>query len=689
MAKLAIEDIANFEWKYPEIEANLLCQISENHKEECLEIIKKYDEIIKKHFESDNNVKDFVDNLNEVLLCINYLNDFTAVDAVLTHKLFKKVITIFNESDILVKAFKKSNFYTIRNLLNDKNFNINYCICDENGNSALMIAAKHWKNVFAVESLLSKNRDSLFIEDKEGNTALYHSIHNINIFNRILSATKDINHVNNNNESIILYCGRKEAYISFDNVLKISDLSLEIKEKVFIEEGKREFPKMVESYNDKLLKYVAFQYQALSSVNGTTILENIIDEVGGIMMSTLIKKYYEAYMSGDKEAITNCIRMLKVLLFDLECDINGAIDEEGNTPLIFFLLIEDYCSVNYVLSCKTIDLSVKNKHGVSPSYLSIFIGDEEKKLRMKLLEHPTFDNFYLDSNKDNLITHFMVRNCYDEALKILSKSKYLLTVPNNKGETTIIIAVKSGHGDILQDKIFQNEGMNKQDLLGNTALHYAVQLKDKYALANLAHYGADSTIKNNDGLTAMDLANETKDEEILNLLNNPMEFLKKKSSSGGKFKKMFSKLKESSSSDISSSSSSNKKLIENYDYLFKNCKTMYSTSDSGKALIQKMNQIYLMTKSCTIEYVPTKWALFLTLSAFCIGTVVNEYKHLDTKTGAKYRQDTEKDGDFINSQEKTNEFELKMRYLMRDCKGFKANEYCECDGMSKHQALVF
>lgn len=82
MAKLAIEDIANFEWKYPEIEANLLCQISENHKEECLEIIKKYDEIIKKHFESDNNVKDFVDNLNEVLLCINYLNDFTAVDAV-------------------------------------------------------------------------------------------------------------------------------------------------------------------------------------------------------------------------------------------------------------------------------------------------------------------------------------------------------------------------------------------------------------------------------------------------------------------------------------------------------------------------------------------------------------------------------------------------------------------------------
>jgi len=717
MAKLTISDIVNSEWEYPEIEAYLLKQINDNHMKECVEVIEKYGDIIEKHFESDSNVQEFVDHLNEVLLGIFYFNDFAAVNVVLTHKLFEKALSLFNESDILIKAFKKKNFYTVRNIINDKSFNINYCLCDEDGKTALMVAAEHWSNVFAVESLLSKNRDSLFIADKEGNTALYHAIHNINVFNRIFYATKDINHINNNNESIILYCGRKEAYISFETIFKFPDMNMEVKEELFIEEGKREFPKMVESDNDNLLKYVAFQYQALSSICGTDILKSIIEEVGATMMSNLIKKYYEAYMSGDKEAITNCIRMLKLLLFDLECNINGAIDEEGNTPLIFFLLIEDYYSANYVLSCKNIDLSIKNKHGVSPSYLSIFIRDEEKKLRMKLLEHPTFDNFYLDSGKDNLITHFIVRNCYDEALQVLSKAKYLLTVPNEKGETTMIIAVKSGHGDVLQEDFFQNEGMNQQDSLGNTALHYAVQLKDKYALVNLAYYGADTTIKNNNGLTAMELAEESKDEELLSILNNPMESLKKKSSSSGKFKKMFSKLKESSTSDISSSSldsdttennkefnkalQKNKNLFvhsksldqlykEDYKYLLKSCKTVYSICSNGKILVQKLKNIYLVARSSTINYVQLQWALYLTLTAYCVGTVMNEDKRVNYEYKNKvYHVDIEKNGDFNNvSLNDLTDLQLSMKFLKRECINFKLSEYRVCDGISSNEVMA-
>jgi len=679
MTKSAIDEIVNSEWEYSEIESNLLDHIGNNHHEECLEIIKKYDSVIEKHFESNSNIKQFVDKLNDVLLRISKSNNFTAVNVVLTHKLFEKVLATFNESDILIKAFKGNNFYTIRRVINDICLNINYCSYDENGYTALMLAAEHWKNVFAVESILNRNRDSLFIVDKNGNTALYHSIHNINIFNRILFVTKDINHINNNNESIILYCGRKEAFISFSSVCSIPNINLKVKECIFIEEGKREFPKIVESNNDKLLKYVALQYQAISSACDTDILKRIVDEVGNTLMIILIKKYYEAFMSGDKKAITSCIRMLKVLVFYLECDINGVIDEEGNTPLIFFLLIEDYSSANYLLSCKNIDLSVKNKHGISPSYLSIFIGDEEKKLRMKLLEHPTFDNFYRDSGKDNLITHFIVRNYYDEALQVLSKAKYLLTVPNEKGETTMIIAIKSGHSDILQEGFFQNEGMNQQDSLGNTALHYAVQLKDKYALINLAYYGADTTIKNNEGLTALELAEEAKDEELLSILNNPMESLKKKSSAGPKLMKMFSKLNESSLNDASSSSSSsidsdpsegnkefnkalqkNKKHFirpkdlnecykEDYEYLFKKYKTVYSNSSNDKAFFKNINDIYILAKTWSINYVPMEWALYLTLSAICYGTVMNENKRIDTTRGAQYYRnirDIRRDGNY-------------------------------------------
>ncbi|ORX83904.1 ankyrin, partial [Anaeromyces robustus] len=87
-----------------------------------------------------------------------------------------------------------------------------------------------------------------------------------------------------------------------------------------------------------------------------------------------------------------------------------------------------------------------------------------------------------------------------------------------KGENTLTIAIKSGHSDILQDIFFHNESLNQQDTFGNTALHYAIELKDKYAIIILAYYGADTNIKNNEGKTAMDLAHEWNDETIFELL---------------------------------------------------------------------------------------------------------------------------------------------------------------------------
>jgi len=646
MKRLTIETIENSQWDYPEIEQNLLYQIKENNNDNCMKIIKKYEKILSDYLKGGENkhVKEFLKKLNYIFVNTEYIKEFYAAQNVLNNEIFSEVLTKFNESDVLIRACRKRNKNTIRWLL--EKTNINVCVTDEKGRTALMYASEHWILVFFVEQLLLKNKDSAFFSDNEGNTALYHSIHCFNNFNRILYTIKDMDHLNNNLETIIYYCGKNNVYFRFDTLFQIPNLNIKITPEIFIEEGKRVFPKLVQDGNDALLKYLATQYLAISSTLDINILKCIINDISDTLLTIITKNYYDAYMSGDKDTISNYVRMLKVLIFDLECNINSVIDEEGNTLLMFFLLIEDYTSTNYILSSKPdIDLSIKNKRNVNASYLSLFIKNEEKDLRMKLIDHPSFDNFFLDENKDNLITHFIIRGAYEEALKILSKSKYLLTVPNLNGENTISIAIKSGHSDVLQDLFFKNEGFNQQDQLGNTPLHYAIELKDEYAIILLAYYGADTTIKNKEDKTPMDLANELNDPRILELLNHPVEMLKKSQS---KVKKLLSKInnkssKDSSHSSLSSSSTStedtteeeefnhtlkknkkllarntNNKYVEDYDYLLRKNKTVYSLSSNSTELSRKIKDYYFINKTI-LDYIPFYWTYLLSISAHNLG----------------------------------------------------------------------
>ena len=98
------------------------------------------------------------------------------------------------------------------------------------------------------------------------------------------------------------------------------------------------------------------------------------------------------------------------------CNFNDIIDEDGNTPIIFFLLTEDYVSANYILSnCDNIDVSVQNKFDISASLLSEFINKnvfdqlQYHKKRNKnrfsydslinlIRNNKTFDSSYLNGN---------------------------------------------------------------------------------------------------------------------------------------------------------------------------------------------------------------------------------------------------------------------------------------------------
>jgi len=650
---LASEDIkiTPTEQKYFEIEDNLLEQIKQNNWEECEKIIKQNSYLIRNYFDNDVNRKKFLNKFNYILINIfcrfdifkntiskkndlvySGCSDFKIFENILNNELFTKIRNEFRESDVLVKACQKKNFKTIEWLI--KKMDINYCVCDEKGRTALMYAAEDWKLVYVIEKLLIKTKDSLYITDREGNTALYYSIHNINNFNRILYISKNISHVNYNNESIILYCAKNKVYISFNLSFKED---LDVDEDVFIKEGKREFLKCVDNFDSETLSYLSTQYNFISKTKN--IVKHIMNEIGETLFSKLIKKYYDAYINDiNDEIYEKYIKMLKILVTKLKCNINCAIDEEGNTPIMFFLLIKDYNSINYILSCEGIDLSIKNKRGINASYLSLFIEKEEKKLRMNFIKHPTFDYSYLDQHNNNLISHFIIRDYYDEALKFLSKSndKYILTSVNDKRENTITIIIKSGHSVILKD-IFskKNECFDQQDHLGNTPLHYAIKLKDKDAISLLSYYGANTNINNNEGLTASELAKRINDPEIFECLNNPSKVFKKKS----KMKNLFSLLKndddkkEKSKKDKKGKSKGDKKdknednkfvneeghndtkSKDEYNYLLIQPKTLYSLSNKTSIINKKHNNDFFDKVKCDVETIPIIWAYHLSTSA--------------------------------------------------------------------------
>jgi len=97
------------------------------------------------------------------------------------------------------------------------------------------------------------------------------------------------------------------------------------------------------------------------------------------------------------------------------CDFNVIIDDDCNTPIIFFLLTEDYVSASYILSNCDIDVSVQNKFDISASLLSEFINKnvfdqlQYHKKRNKnrfsydslinlIRNNKTFDSSFLNSN---------------------------------------------------------------------------------------------------------------------------------------------------------------------------------------------------------------------------------------------------------------------------------------------------
>ncbi|OUM57553.1 hypothetical protein PIROE2DRAFT_17429 [Piromyces sp. E2] len=447
----------------------------------------------------------------------------------------RDVLAEFRESDVVIRVCQKENSKALKWLIT---MDINPFVSDSNGMTSLMYAAKQKSLYFFVEHLIKGdgNEEELVnIVDKNGENALFHAINVPIIFELLLKTKIDVNHKNNNQETVLHLSLRNNLSSNLECLFVHPDVDLRIADK----EGKTPIMKLLEQENYSVLINTLriLRGKARISPDSVKLDINYRSKVSNeSIMSILIKKYYQMccknnyreVISGKMDMITALGYVLGLVISYPGFDVNMPIDEIDNTPIMFFLMIGDFVVANFIFSCcKDVDLGKKNKNGINASVLATKINDI---LFDSFLNHKTFDKHFVDSNNNNLLVYSVLFNSLSSYLKLINDNPKLIEQVNNKQENSIIIGVKQGFLEQVNSYVIRNANFNQQDYLGNSALFYAVKLKSKYDVNLLAHYHADPNLKNNQGMSPMDLAKQMGEEKLQKLMrkSKPIHEMKKK-----------------------------------------------------------------------------------------------------------------------------------------------------------------
>lgn len=484
---------------------------------DCFNDILSNEKIIKEYL-NDNNYKilnAFVNNFNDVLISNN--KDFDFYEKILSEKIFYDVLKEFRNSTILIRACKAKNINLLKWLLT---MNINTCNQNEYGVSALMVACKDPDLLFVVKYLLSHDKDNMNLCDNNGETALFYALYNKDALRLLLDSNINANCLNKNNDTVVTYCCRNKIY----EPLKTLSVKNNVDTNIFDNYEKTALMYLMEDCRSSELRYFI-------NDNINFYFKNQKNETA---MSIFFKNYYDYYKQLNIEKIIQCIKVIQVLV-DKNVNLNISIDEEGNTPMMFFIMIEDWVSMAYlIMKCKNLDLSIKNNKGESASSLcekhkptkeSVYSGLNTKYLMYHIFSHPTFDASYRGNAGINILMNYIinyVQNYELNFIDLLKARKEFKTVTNDDQENLLIVAIKLGRRDIIKYIVSAEGGdINHQDILGNTALHYAVMLNDCYIADLLAYNHADINIKNKDGLSPVNLARNSGNSSMVKFLLKP------------------------------------------------------------------------------------------------------------------------------------------------------------------------
>lgn len=492
-------DFINFQYIF-------LSNLKKQKRKKCINLINNHETLIKLNLgTSSENIKAFVNELNAIIIQ-NKVCSFKLYENILLHELFTNVLSEFRKSDILIKACKERNIELMKWLLNMK---VDLCIQDEYGKTALMYIVKIPILSSFIKEMIRIDKNCVNMIDKKGRTAMFYAAKNPEIFRAIINSNIDINHKDNEGNNIICYCSKYGIFESFLIILWSSNVDILAENN----EGKNTVIYLIEKGRHWELKQYAKRPQG----------KIYLKKNNGLVIKTLIKQIYQPEKKHHPNYYIPYYETLNVLI-NMDYDFNVAIDENGNTPLMFFIMIEDFCTVyKMVKKCTKLDYSLKNIHG--DNTLSLCLKLKNKHLINFIYDQKSLDFKYNDKLNNNILIYYIIIDEHRLLRNVLHRNISLLNQMNDNKETPLIIATKLGRKKIVRTLLRMGAEVNHQDYLGNTASYYAVDLHDKFMVSALTFYKADFNIKNNRGKSTWDLIHEIQDEEIMDVINNPVPTL--------------------------------------------------------------------------------------------------------------------------------------------------------------------
>jgi len=267
----------------------------------------------------------------------------------------KDVLAQFRESDVIIRACQKENITALKWLMK---MDINTFIFDKYGMISLMYAAKEKSLFFVVEYLLNLNKDLVNIVDNNGNNALFHAIDNPTTFDYLLKFNIDINHQNNYKEDIIQFAFKnaKGSYAlerlckDWQTLIQHFDLNRPDKN------GMTPLMNLLENENYDLFIIILqkMRFEAKKAEKTSDFVEFNINYRNKLNNETLfsifIKKYYKMCCNKNFTELVSMGMIFALIISYPRCDINMPIDDDNNTPIMFFLMIEDIVAINFILS---------------------------------------------------------------------------------------------------------------------------------------------------------------------------------------------------------------------------------------------------------------------------------------------------------------------------------------------------
>ncbi len=196
----------------------------------------------------------------------------------------------------------------------------------------------------------------------------------------------------------------------------------------------------------------------------------------------------------------------------------------GQTPLMLASLYGDARSISTLMTSGEADINIGDADGNSPLHIAALYQNHEN-LASILRANPDIDAINKEAETPLLMA--VRRPDNERAVELLLQHGADMNKPDPKGKNALLASVDSNQKDYIGMLVSKGIDINSRDEEGNTALHYPLNnvLIDKGYLPFskgiveiLVDEGADPYIKNKTGKSPMDLARESGENDLIELL---------------------------------------------------------------------------------------------------------------------------------------------------------------------------